>query len=197
MTWLLAAAALTACTTPEPLRQLTHETGDNAVALSVQLERLGQQSRAIAADRADAIARLSREVVEADAILLNDQTLYKEANDSGKLTQFNEVKRISDAVTKTVVDARGTAERELSTIMREQGALDTKSKELGVVGTDLLTMAQDDNLSARAAFFGKFVTAVADDVKKAQNDAKASAAKAHDNTKKNLSLGTGLPPPTQ
>ena len=185
------AAALSACSTPEPVRDLATRTAANVTQVGSHLQNLDTASDNVAEARATNVARLKDTVREVRGRHSLDIALIKKSGDASSLTLKNEIadwiiEARAAAHGMTVKEFEAQQEREaidpfaadIKAIMDSLENLDTKSAELREVGKLLAELSKEDDLEARVHFLAAYVKEVRREVEEKQVAAEAAAATA-------------------
>ena len=194
---VLAALALSACATPEPVRDLASKTAANVTQVGGHLKALGDTAESIARARARNVARLKATVGEVRSRHSLDIALIKKTGDAASLTKKND---ILAWMTEARAAARGmTVEEfekaqeegavdpvsaEVRKVMDSLESLDPKTQTLDQVGKTLAALSQKDDVKARARFLVGYVKEVRAGVDEKQKAA-AEAAMAAKSTAEN------------
>lgn len=182
---LALVLSISACATPKALRNLTQETGDNAIALSVALSRLEKQSRETAEARAAGAARLTAELARLEHSLSRTIAMVEAYESPEAVADYKAVmKDLADNALPKAKLAGESSQNVKDEIVARLKPLDSDAKTLRQVGVELLKFSKEDGRFDRVRFFVKFVKAVLDDVKKAREAGEKAKGQATEATKK-------------
>ncbi len=176
---VLLAGLLTACGTPQEVRDLADRTAANVGTISAHLQQLGQNSEEIAVLRADNISRLHAINTEMRARYQYDVELTRKAGGGDNLELIDQIKAWGDKV-KQIFDKAKDAEAEhKEAVLATQTKLDTKSKALAEVAQALAALAQEDKPADRLRFLRGYAKDLKKELDKAleADDASAKEAK--------------------
>ena len=159
---VLLTGLLTACGTPQEVRDLADRTAANVGTISAHLQRLGQNSKEIAVLRADNISRLHAINSEMQARYEYDIELTKKAGRGDNLTLIDQIKAWGEKVKKIFAKAEDMEAKHKEKILATQTKLENKSKSLAEVAQALAALAKEDKVADRL----RFLKGYAKDLKK-------------------------------
>lgn len=187
----MVTAVLSACGTPQPVRDLATRTAANVTQVGSHLKSLDTASDNVAEARAANVARLKDTVRDVRGRHSLDIALIKKSGDASSLTLKNDIadwliEARAAAHGMTVQEFRAQEEGEaidpfaadIKAIMDSLENLDTKSAELREVGKMLAALSKEDDLEARVSFLAAYVKEVRREVEEKQAAAEESAAAA-------------------
>ncbi len=183
------AFSITACTTPEPVREMAEKTAVNVIFVSEQLKQLERESRNISALRAANIARLHRVNVEFRAEYDFDKALIAKV---GGRNNLSELESWSKKVKTFHSDLDEIEQEKQQEIEANRIKLADRSKELAAVAEMLAALSEEESFKDRAKFLAGFFKEVSAEVqsKLEEDDESAKKAKAGlDALKAKLSKG--------
>ena len=182
-----ATAWLTACTTPQAVRDLAENTAANIGVLSAQVARVGQESRQLAQVRSANIAQLHAANARLRASFNYDVELTKKAGGASNLKLIDVIKQWDDKVTAIFAAAdKAKAERK-KTILASQTKVDSKSQALAKIASSLAGLAKEGSTKDRVRFlvgFSKQLKKELDRQLKQSNTSTAAAMKLIEELKK-------------
>ncbi len=173
--------ALAACAAPSAeVRELAEKTAANVGTLSVQLDRLQQNSREVAELRADNIARLHEANARLRARYEIDVELTKKTGDGGNLNLIKNVTAWRDKINAIMAKADGARAKKKKEILDGQTTLDSKKKALTGIAQALAALAKEDKPGDRVRFLKGFAKELQGELDKAleADTESAQAAKA-------------------
>ena len=160
----LCLSVLSACATPQPVRNLAERTATNAGVLSAQLNRLAQESGQLAELRAANIARLHAANTALRVSYNYDLALTKK---SGAQTNLDLIPQLEAWLKEVdgIFKASDDAEKERkAAILATQTKLDTKSAGLGEIAQALATLAKEESVPQRASFLAGFAKELKEEI---------------------------------
>lgn len=176
---VVLAGLLTACGTPQQVRDLADRTAANVGTISAHLQQLGQNSEEIAVLRADNISRLHAINTEMQARYEYDIELTRKAGREGNLALIDQIKAWRNKVKEIFAKAKGAEAQHKETVLATQTTLDNKSKSLAEVAQALAALAKEDRPADRVRFLTGYARDLKNELDKAleADDASAKAAK--------------------
>lgn len=181
---LAASLVMVGCSTPKALTELTSETGDNAIALSVALANLERQSEETAELRMAAAARLSGIISRVEARRRRERGLIKAYEDANAVNAFAAILKLSNDEVAKIPAAAESAENERKAFKATLKPLDSDADDLRKLGTQLLKFSKEGSRFDRAKFYIAFVKGVIEDLKKADDGKEEAKDKAEESVKK-------------
>lgn len=140
------------CATPIEVRQLADKTAANVGTISIHLQRLALNSRAISELRAANISHLHAVNTDLRSRYEYDVELTRKSGGSENLTFIPQIEAWKNKVQEIFEKAKGVQAERKRQILDGQIKLDTKSKALAEVAQSLATMAQEDKPADRVRF---------------------------------------------
>jgi hypothetical protein len=169
---------VTACGTPEEVKDLAGKTAANTAFVGTALRELSQNSRAVAELRAASIARLKAATIEVRSRVELHRALNNESGNSAVDSRVQQLNKWSAAVDK-IFAAGEVDEKTLATgILATRTEHEDRSKALVKIAKILAELAKEDSFKDRAKFFSTYVRTVAKEVKTKREESKKSAGEA-------------------
>ena len=176
--FVCAVAWLTACTTPQPVRDLAENTAANIGVLSAQVARVGQESRQLAEVRSANIAQLHAANAKLRASYNYDLELTKRAGGSSSLTLIDAIKQWDAKVTAIFAAADNAEAKRKEAILASYLKLDSKSQALAEIASSLAALAREQSAKDRGRFLLGFAKQLKKEVDKQLEQSSASNAAA-------------------
>ena len=169
---------VTACGTPEEVKDLAGKTAANTAFVGTALRELSQNSRAVAELRAASIARLKAATIEVRSRVELHRALNNESGNSAVDSRVQQLNKWSAAVDK-IFAAGEVDEKTLATgILATRTEHEDRSKALVKIAKILAELAKEDSFKDRAKFFSTYVRTVSKEVKTKREESKKSAGEA-------------------
>ena len=176
--FICAAGWLTACTTPQAVRELAEKTAANIGVLSTQVARVGQESRKLTQIRSANIAQLHAANARLRASYNYDVELTKKAGGASNLKLIDSIDQWAAKVTAIFAAADSAeAERKLE-IIASHSKLDTKSQTLAEIASSLAGLAKKESANDRVRFLVGFSKQLKVEVDRQLEQSNASTAAA-------------------
>ena len=185
---ILVAFALSACATPEPVRDLANKTAANVTQVGSHLKALSATSESVARARARNVARLKATVREVRKRHTLDIALIKISGDTESITRVGEIMAwmtearaaargmtVAEFEEAPKEDAVDPVSADVKTVMVSLESLDSKTTALGQFGKTLAALSNRDDLKARAKFLIGYVQEVRAEVDNKREPAAAAA----------------------
>lgn len=182
-----ATAWLTACSTPQAVRDLAENTAANIGVLSAQVARVGQESRQLTQVRSANIAQLHAANARLRANFNYDLELTKKAGGASNLKLIDAIKQWGANVTAIFAAADNAKAQRKESILARHTKLDSKSQTLAKIASSLAGLAKEESAKDRVRFLVGFSKQLKNEVDrqfKQSNASTAAAMKLIDDLKK-------------
>lgn len=176
--------ALSACGTPQPVRDLADKTGATTSVLSSQMVRRAQDNADLATLRATNAARLHSVAVEEEAKLNVLKEALTQSGESNVVTLYNTLDTFSKKVATDYEAAENAESTRQQLILSTQKPLTTSASDMAAVAKDLSALAKADDPESRLGFLVGYIQDVGTQVAEREKAAKEAQQKAESDLKK-------------
>ncbi len=183
---------LSACSTPQPVRDLAERTAANVGVINRQLAALDQESRQLAELRAANISRLHAANTALRASYNYDTALAKKSGAQTGLDLIPKLEEWLKDVNEIFKAAYGAEKERKEAILATQTKLDTKSAALSEIAQTLATLAKKESVAQRASFLAGYAENLCKEIDtqlQQSNESATNAKKLLDTLKSKLEPG--------
>jgi hypothetical protein len=163
---------VTACATPKPVTDLAAVTAQNAATLESQLSALARQQQAISESRINVLSRLHRETVEAQALRDRNVAFERAEGLTAPIGLYEDLRGDADASAKVYFERKAALAAVRQALEERQKAVKAPTAALQDTSKTLLAISAALSFKEHVKMLFGFFSEVANDVKKAREDAK-------------------------